>query len=100
MLLDPQTGVSVYQFVVDRLEDRRREQYPEGSEAYSADWAAAHALEKDFAEAIHSDDRPTAHQLLQQLLDMAAPWRDHPHHPSNDGRDGHPADPAAPGTPP
>ncbi|MGV2920858.1 hypothetical protein [Streptomyces alfalfae] len=44
MLLDSQTGVGVYQFIVDRLEDRRREEYPDGREAYEDNWTAAHDL--------------------------------------------------------
>ncbi|WP_435260591.1 hypothetical protein [Streptomyces sp. 1222.5] len=71
MTLDLQTGVRIYQFIADRLEERRREQYPDGREAYEADWSAAHDLEKDFAEAVHADDLA---QLLEELADMAAPW--------------------------
>jgi hypothetical protein len=63
MPLDQQTGVRVYQFIVDRLEDRRREQYPDGREAYEADWSAAQDLEKDFAAAVHADDLAAAEQL-------------------------------------
>ncbi|GLX22431.1 hypothetical protein [Streptomyces lavendulae] len=83
MPVDQQTGVRLYQFIVDQLEDRRREHYPAGREAYEADWTAAHDLEKDFAEAVHAGDLATAEQLLQQLTAMAAPWQDHPHHPDN-----------------
>ncbi|RSS79856.1 hypothetical protein EF919_40935 [Streptomyces sp. WAC02707] len=97
MPLDQQTGVRVYQFIVDRLEDRRHEHYPAGREAYEADWTAAHDLEKDFAQAVHADDPATAEQLLQQLMDMAAPWCNHPHHPANQTRDKHQADPTVPG---
>ncbi|MBX7554420.1 hypothetical protein K1Y78_42425 [Streptomyces sp. tea 10] len=88
MPLDPQTGVRVYQFIVDRLDDRRREQYPDGREAYEDEWTAAHDLEKAFAEAVHADDSGTAEHLLQELRNMAAPWQNHPHHPDNhtDGR--------------
>lgn len=98
MPLDPQPGVRVYQFVADRLDDRRREQYPNGREEYEADWTAAHDLEKDFATAVHGDDLATAEQLLQELMDMAAPWRDHPHHPANHAGNGHQADLTVPGT--
>ncbi|NBM21032.1 hypothetical protein [Streptomyces sp. GC420] len=98
MPLDPQTGVRVYQFIVDRLEERRREQYPNGREAYEADWSAAHDLEKDFAEAVHADDLAKAEQILEELTDMAAPWCDHPHHPANQAPDEHQADPMVPGT--
>ena len=63
MLLDPQTGVSVYQFIVDRLDDQRREQYADGREAYEDDWTAAHDLEKSYAEAVHADDPGTAERL-------------------------------------
>ncbi|MGY4963539.1 hypothetical protein [Streptomyces sp. 900105245] len=97
MPLDQQTGVRAYQFIVDRLEDRRREHYPAGREAYEADWTVAHDLEKDFAEAVHAGDLATAERLLQQLMDMAAPWCDHPHHPANQARNGE-ADPTVPGT--
>ncbi|MFF6979305.1 hypothetical protein ACFZAV_16520 [Streptomyces sp. NPDC008343] len=97
MPLDPQTGVRVYQFIADRLDDRRREHYPNGREEYEADWTAAHDLEKDFATAVHGDDLATAERLLQELMDMAAPWRDHPHHPANHACDGHQADLTVPG---
>ncbi|MET7608315.1 hypothetical protein [Streptomyces avermitilis] len=93
MLLDPQTGVRVYQFVVDRLDDRRREQYPDGREVYEADWTAVHDLEKAFAEVVHANDLVTAERHLQELTGMAAPWRDHPHHPANRSGDAHQADP-------
>jgi hypothetical protein len=36
----PQTGVAIYQFIVDRLEDRRCEQYPDGRQVYEEDWTA------------------------------------------------------------
>jgi hypothetical protein len=91
MPLDPQTGVRVYQFLVDRLEDRRREQYPDGREAYEADWTAAHDPEKSYAEAVHADDLATAERHLHELTDMAAPWRDH--HPANHSGEAHQTDP-------
>lgn len=100
MPLDPQTGVRVYQFIVDRLDDRRREQYPNGREEYEADWTAAHDLEKNFAEAVHADDLSAAAELLQELTDMAVPWCDHPHHPAKQAPGGHQADPTVPGTRP
>ncbi|MEU0665248.1 hypothetical protein ABZ508_13710 [Streptomyces lavendulocolor] len=96
MLLDQQTGVRVYQFIVDRLEERRREQYPNGREEYEADWTAAHNLEKDFATAVHAADLVTAEQLLQELNRMAALWRDHPHHPAGHALDGRQADATVP----
>ncbi len=92
MPLDLQTGVRVYQFVADRLDDRRRDQYPDGREEYETDWAAAHDLEKAFAEAVHAHESSAAEHLLQQLRDMAAPWRNHPHHPDNDTDGGHQPD--------
>src|SRR5690606_13344611 len=64
MLLDQQIGVRVYQFIVDRLEERRRDKYPNGREEYEADWTAAHNLEKDFATAVHAANLATAEQLL------------------------------------
>lgn len=82
MPLDPQTGVRVYQFIVDRLEERRRKQYPHGREEYMHDRTAARGLEKDFATAVRAQDSGTAERLLQELWDMAAQWRDHPHHPA------------------
>ncbi|MET7297104.1 hypothetical protein ABZS79_34285 [Streptomyces griseoloalbus] len=88
MPLDQQTGVRLYQFIVDRLEERRREQYPNGRDEYEADWTAAHDLEKDFATAVHADDLATAEQLLQELIDMSAPWRSHPQHPDSHTEDG------------
>lgn len=100
MSLDQQTGVRVYQFIVDRLEDRRREQYPDGREAYEADWTAAHDLEKDVAEAVHADDPGTAERLLQELNGMAAQWRCHPHHPDNRTEDGSQPDGTALGSRP
>ncbi|MFJ4003780.1 hypothetical protein ACIPWL_10020 [Streptomyces sp. NPDC090023] len=100
MPLDLQTGVRVYQFVADRLDDRRRDQYPDGREEYETDWAAAHDLEKAFSEAVHADDSGTAEHLLQQLRDMAAPWQDHPHHPDNHTDDGRLPDDTAPGSQP
>ncbi|WP_331731359.1 hypothetical protein [Streptomyces sp. NBC_00073] len=96
MLLDPQTGVRVYQFIVDRLDDRRREQYPDGREAYEDDWTAAHDLEKSYAEAVQADDPGTAERLLRELMNMAAPWQNHPHHPADHTDDGQPDD-AVPG---
>ncbi|MFD8413956.1 hypothetical protein ACFV2Q_19725 [Streptomyces sp. NPDC059650] len=96
MPLDQQTGVRAYQFIVDRLEDRRREHYPAGREAYEADWTAAHDLEKDFAEAVHAGDLPTAEQLLQQLMDVAAAWQSHPDHPDNRPEGGSRPDNAGP----
>ncbi|MFI6113200.1 hypothetical protein [Kitasatospora sp. NPDC051164] len=98
MLLDPQTGVRAYQFIVDRLDDRRREQYPDGRETYEDDWTAAHALEKSYAEAVYAQDPDTAEHLLQELMTMAAPWRNHPHHPDNDTEGGHQPDDAVPGS--
>ncbi|MEV6581350.1 hypothetical protein AB0M92_24675 [Streptomyces sp. NPDC051582] len=99
MLLDPQTGVRAYQFIVDRLDDRRREQYPDGRETYEDDWTAAHALEKSYAEAVHAQDPDTAEHLLQELMTMAAQWRNHPHHPDNDTEGGHqPDDTVLPGS--
>ncbi|MFE9138040.1 hypothetical protein [Streptomyces sp. NPDC007355] len=92
MPLEPQTGVAVYQFIVDRLEGRRREQYPDDRQAYERDWTAAHDLDKAFAEAVHAGDLATAQQLLRKLNDMAAPWSDHPHHPAHDAGHGHQAD--------
>ncbi|MFJ3946297.1 hypothetical protein [Streptomyces griseoaurantiacus] len=91
MPLDPQIGVRVYQFIVDRLEERRREQHPHGHAAYADDWTAAHDLEKDFATAVHAHDSGTAERLLHELWDMAAQWRDHPQHPADltDTDDGH-----------
>ncbi|MEU2357748.1 hypothetical protein ABZ599_33050 [Streptomyces misionensis] len=96
MPVDLQTGVRVYQFVVDRLEKRRCEQYPAGREEYEADWTAAHDLEKTFAEAINASDLATAESLLQELMNMAEPWRDHPDHPDN--HDEHEPDDAVPGS--
>ncbi|MEU4110938.1 hypothetical protein [Streptomyces sp. NPDC027717] len=97
MLLDLQTGVRAYQFVVDRLDDRRREQYPEGRQAYEDDWTAAHDLEKSYAEAVHAQDHDTAEHLLQKLMSLAAPWRNHPHHPDNDTEGGRQSDGTVPG---
>ncbi|MEU5137711.1 hypothetical protein [Streptomyces californicus] len=88
MHVDPQTGVAFYQFVIDRLDDRRRQLYPKGGEEYAAAWAAAHGLEKEFATAVHADELMTAEQLLQELVDMAAPWREHPHYPANQAGEG------------
>ncbi|MBT1188215.1 hypothetical protein HET69_30625 [Streptomyces sp. CJ_13] len=97
MLLDQQTGVRVYQFIVDRLDDRRREQYPDGRESYEDDWSAAHDLEKSYAEAVQAQDPDTAERLLQELMSMAAPWRNHPHHPDNDTDSGRQPGDAVPG---
>ncbi|MFF8688903.1 hypothetical protein ACF065_27095 [Streptomyces sp. NPDC015232] len=83
MPVDLQTGVRTYQFVVDRLEERRGEQYPAGREEYEAAWTAAHDLEKTFAEAVNANDLATAESLLQELTNLAEPWRDHPDHPDN-----------------
>lgn len=55
--LAAQTGVSVYQFIVDRIEEQRREEYPRGHEAYLDARTTAHDLEKDFAEAVRADER-------------------------------------------
>ncbi|MFE0857265.1 hypothetical protein [Streptomyces mutabilis] len=67
MPVDLQTGVRTYQFVVDRLEERRGEQYPAGRDKYEADWTAAHDLEKTFAEAVNANDLATAESLLQEI---------------------------------
>lgn len=84
MPVDQQTGVRLYQFVVDRLEGRRGEQYPAGRQEYEADWTAAHDLEKTYAEAVHANALATAESLLQKLRNVAEQWRDHPDHPDND----------------
>jgi hypothetical protein len=100
MPLNPQTGVRVYQFIVDRLEERRREQYPGGHQAYLDDWTAAHDLDKAFAEAVHAQEHGTAERLLQELMSMAAPWQSHPHHPANHTHDGNRSDLTVPGSRP
>ncbi|MEU2770666.1 MULTISPECIES: hypothetical protein [Streptomyces] len=98
MLLDSQTGVGVYQFIVDRLEDRRREEYPDGREAYEDNWTAAQDLEKAYAEAVHTDAPDTAGRLFHELMNMADRWPDHPHHPAKHTRDGHQPRNAEPGS--
>ncbi|MFJ6438721.1 hypothetical protein [Streptomyces sp. NPDC091416] len=85
----PQSGVRVYQFIVDRLDERRRERHPAGREEYEADWLAAHELEQALAEAGHAGDVVMAESLLHHLMDVAAQWQDHPHHPDNDVDDRH-----------
>lgn len=98
MSLDLQAGVRVYQFVVDRLDDRRREQYPDGREEYETDWSAAHGLEKAFAEAVYADDSDASEHLLQKLRTMAAPWQHHPHHPDHHADGGRQPEDTVPGS--
>ncbi|MFD8947567.1 hypothetical protein ACFV0B_01735 [Streptomyces xanthophaeus] len=100
MSVDLQTGVRVYQFITDRIDERRRDQYPDGREEHDTDWIAAHDLEKAFAEAVHADESGTAEHLLQQLRDMAAPWQDHAHHPDHHTDSGRQPDSTVPGSRP
>ncbi|MDH6604615.1 hypothetical protein M2164_000250 [Streptomyces sp. SAI-208] len=84
----------VYQFIVDRLKDRRREPYSDGREAYETDRNAAHDLEKHSTEAVHADDLGTAEQLAQQHGgSVVRPPSPH------QAPDEHQADPTAPGYP-
>ncbi|MDH6545938.1 hypothetical protein M2162_000035 [Streptomyces sp. SAI-041] len=86
----------VYQFIVDRLQDRRREPYSDGREAYETDRNAAHDLEKHFTEAVHADDLGTAEQLAQQHGgSVVRP----PSPPGQSGPDEHQGRPDGPGYP-
>ncbi|MFE3866114.1 hypothetical protein ACFXPT_37730 [Streptomyces goshikiensis] len=77
-----QNGVRVYQFVRDRLEDQRDEQYPHGHEAYVDARRTAAALSKDHATAVAADDTAEAERVLQELYGMADEWKHHPDYPA------------------
>ncbi|WP_086708924.1 hypothetical protein [Streptomyces antimycoticus] len=79
--MDLQTGVRIYQFVRDRLDDRRDEQHPHGHDAYVKAWRKAHDLDKDYSTAVHRGDGAEAERILRELEEMADEWKDHPDHP-------------------
>ncbi|WP_030775551.1 hypothetical protein [Streptomyces sp. NRRL F-2664] len=59
-----QTGVKIYQFVRDRLDDQRNEQHPHGHEAYVHAWRKAHDLDKEHANAVAADNTAEAERVL------------------------------------
>lgn len=79
--MDLPTGVRIYQFVRDRLDDQREEQHPHGHQAYMDSWRKAHDLDKDFASAVYGDDQEKAERILRELTEMADEWRGHPDYP-------------------
>lgn len=81
--MDLQTGVRIYQFIRDRLDDRRDEQHPHSHQAYVDAWRRAHDLDKDYANAVHGDDQDEAERILGELTEMADEWKDHPDYPSD-----------------
>ncbi|MFE7443787.1 hypothetical protein ACFU7X_25440 [Streptomyces chartreusis] len=82
--MDLQTGVRIYQFVRDRLDDQRQEQHPHGHEAYTDAWRKAHDLDKDYASAVYSGDQEEAERILRELTEMADEWGSHPDYPRPD----------------
>ncbi|MFB6881269.1 hypothetical protein ACFCY8_10585 [Streptomyces noursei] len=76
-----QAGTALYAFVVDRLDERMREQYPDGMAAHQDDWLAAHALAQAHAEAVSSGNEGEADEFLRQLRFMAEAWSGHRDHP-------------------
>ncbi len=76
-----QTGVLLYGFLADRLDERMRAQYPDGRAAYRDDWQAAHDLAHAHADAVSAGDDEWAAEYLQGLRAMAVDWDDHPDHP-------------------
>ncbi|MFJ8752212.1 hypothetical protein ACIREO_23190 [Streptomyces sp. NPDC102441] len=81
-LADLPTGVRIYQFISDRLEDRRIEQHPHGAQEYADTWRTAHDLDKDYANAVHGGDQDQAAHILRKLTEMADVWTSHPDHPA------------------
>ena len=77
-----QTGVRIYQFVRDRLEDQRDEQHPHGHEAYVDARLKAASLSQDHANAVASEDTAEAERVLQELYEMADEWKHHPDYPA------------------
>lgn len=80
--MDLQTGVRIYQFVRDRLEDQRDEQHPHGHEAYVDARLKAAGLSQDHANAVASEDTAEAERTLQELYEMADEWKHHPDYPA------------------
>ncbi|NEC96225.1 hypothetical protein G3I57_13025 [Streptomyces albidoflavus] len=76
-----QTGVQIYQFVRDRLDDQRDEQHPHGHDAYVAAWRKAHDLTQAHATAIQSGDNTETERVLHELYTMADEWKHHPDYP-------------------
>ncbi|MEV5774214.1 hypothetical protein AB0L49_23640 [Streptomyces antimycoticus] len=80
--MDLQTGLRLYQFVRDRIDDRRDEQHPHGHDAYVEAWRKAHDLDKEYSTAVYRGDQAEAECILRKLTNMANEWRDHPDYPS------------------
>ncbi|MFG2176963.1 hypothetical protein ACGFMO_37315 [Streptomyces niveus] len=77
-----QTGVRIYQFVRDRLDDQRDEQHPHGHQAYVDAWRKAQDLSQDHANAVASEDTSEAERVLQELYGMADEWKHHLDYPA------------------
>ncbi|MFE0357491.1 hypothetical protein ACFW2K_26215 [Streptomyces nigra] len=82
-LVNLQTGARWWAFIDDRLDERMHAEYPEGLNAYHADWRAAHSLVQDHAQAVARGDDDQAGRLIQQMRDVAADWDGHPDHPDH-----------------
>ncbi|MFE1189902.1 hypothetical protein [[Kitasatospora] papulosa] len=82
-----QTGVRIYQFVRDRLDDERDARHPHGHEEYVMAWSKAAGLSQDHVTAVASADADAAERVLQELYGMAAGWKYHPDYPSCPARD-------------
>lgn len=80
--MDLQTGVRIYQFVRDRLDDQRDEQHPHGHEEYVDAWRKAAGLSQDHATAVQNGDTDEAERVLQELYAMADEWKHHPDYPA------------------
>ncbi|MEU0743965.1 hypothetical protein [Streptomyces sp. NPDC006134] len=78
-----QTGVRIYQFVRDRLEDQRDEQHPHGHDAYVTARLKAADLNRDHATAVQNGDTDKAAHALQELYAMADEWKHHPDYPTD-----------------
>ncbi|WP_019061570.1 hypothetical protein [Streptomyces prunicolor] len=76
-----QTAARWWAFIDDRLDERMRAQYPEGLDAYQADWRAAHSLVQDHAHGVACGDDDQAAHVLLRLREVAADWDGHPDHP-------------------
>jgi len=76
-----QTGVRIYQFVRDRLDNQRDKQHPHGHGAYVDEWRKASGISQDYANAVAAEDTDKAERTLQELYGMADEWKHHPDYP-------------------
>ncbi|MDJ0346822.1 hypothetical protein QMK19_38615 [Streptomyces sp. H10-C2] len=76
-----QTGVEIYQFVRDRLEEQRDEQHPDGHQVYADARRKAKQLSQTHANAVAAEDTGAAQRTLVGLYAMADDWKHHPDNP-------------------